>query len=346
MSRIIYTILDFMMIESSGGLNWLKRNRLALLTAAVVLAYAGFVQWLWGWPTILAELREVGAGRLLLAIALLVATYFVRAHRIADYFPRETEGRFLWLFRLTQVHIILNIMLPFRVGETSFPLLMRSEFGVPLARGTSALFVLRLLDLHALLAAAGMGLVAEAGFTAPWIVAWTLFLIAPLATFPFRGRVLRAARARAPSRLDKYIDEIENGIPSDLGRFLRAWLLTFLNWSVKVMALAWVLGLMGVGPLAARFGGALGGELSSILPVHAPAGVGTYPAGIVAGAIAFGAEKDGVSLARLAGPSINGHLITIVAALAGTSLSLVLPVLAGGRRGPKHGPGKAEAGKD
>ena len=96
--------------------------------------------------------------------------------------------------------------------------------------------------------------------------------------------------------------------------------------------LAWVLGLMGVGPIAACFGGALGGEFSSVLPVHAPAGVGTYPAGIVAGAAAFGADKDAAALAVLAKASINTHLLTIVSALAGTGISLLLPVLAGAGR--------------
>jgi uncharacterized membrane protein YbhN (UPF0104 family) len=329
MSRPFKTILGSMMAENAGVWNWAIRNRLALMAAMLVLAYAGFVQWIWGWPSVLAAWRDVGVGRLLLALALLVGTYLVRAHRIADYFPREIAGRFLRLFRVTQIHNILNIMMPFRAGETSFPLLMRSEFGVPLAQGTSALLVLRLLDLHALLAAAGIGLVAGAGFAGwAWLL-WLAFLISPLAAFPFRHHVLKAARARMPQRLVGYVDEIGDGIPHDLTRFLRAWLLTVLNWGVKVAALAWVLGLMGVGPLAACFGGALGGELSSVLPLHAPGGVGTYPAGIVAGALAFGADKDALSLSGLATASISAHLVTIVSALAGTGISLLLPVLAG-----------------
>ena len=91
-------------------------NRIALLAAALILAYAAFVQWIWGWASILAAWREVGVANILLALALLVGTYFVRAHRIKDYFPLETAGRFLWLFRVTQVHNLLNIMLPLRTG--------------------------------------------------------------------------------------------------------------------------------------------------------------------------------------------------------------------------------------
>lgn len=313
------------MAESLNVKNRAARNRVALLTAALVLAYVAFIQWIWGWPSVLAGWRDVGAKNILLALALLVGTYFVRAHRIKDYFPRETAGRFLELFRITQVHNLLNIMLPLRTGETSFPLLMRSEFGVPLAHGTSALLVLRLLDLHALLAAAGIGLVAGAGYGAGAWALWLSFLASPLAVFPFRGRLLAIARAKLPARLEKYVDEIEDGIPRDLATFLRAWTLTVFNWGVKVAVLAWVLGLMGVGPVAACFGGALGGELSSVLPVHAPAGVGTYPAGIAAGAAAFGAGKDAASLALLAKAAINAHLVTIISALIGTAVALMVP---------------------
>ena len=215
---------------------------------------------------------------------------------------------------------------------------MRSEFGVPLAHGTSALLVLRLLDLHALLAAAGVGLVVAAGYSAWACVLWLAFLGSPLLLFPFRGPVLKAARTGLPERFSKLIDEIDDGIPRSLSVFLRAWFLTVLNWGVKILVLAWVLGLMGVEPIAACFGGALGAELSSVLPVHAPAGVGTYPAWIVAGAVAFGTERDAAALAALTKASINVHLLTIVSALVGTGISLLLPALAGvGRRKSESG---------
>ncbi|MDQ6435670.1 lysylphosphatidylglycerol synthase domain-containing protein [Mesorhizobium sp. LHD-90] len=323
------------MADTAAKRGWLARNRTVLLTVGVILLYAGFVQWAWGWPSILAAWQEVGIGTILLALILLVATYFVRAHRIHDYFPRETAGRFLWLFRVTQVHNILNIMLPLRTGETSFPLLMRSEFGVPLAHGTSALLVLRLLDLHALLAAAGVGLVAATGYRLWAWALWLVFLALPLVVFPVRDPAIALARKRLPQKFARLVDQIEDGIPRGLGRFARAWALTVLNWGVKVLVLAWVLALMGVEPLAACFGGALGGELSSVLPVHAPGGVGTYPAGIAAGAAVFGAGKDAATLAALAKAGINTHLLVIVSALAGAAISLVLPHLSGRAHGAK-----------
>ena len=302
----------------------LVRHRLSLIAAAAILAYAAFVHYVWGWNAIVAEWRAIGYGTVATVIALLVSTYFVRAWRLYDYFPRETAGRFIELFHLAQVHNLLNIMLPFRSGETSFPLLMRSEFAVPLLHGTSALLVMRLLDLHALLAAGGLGLVlSSATKLVPGLI-WVAFLVAPIPAFLLKGPILSALRPRLKGKLARILDGIVDGLPSDLFALLRAWIATVINWGVKVLVFAWALGLMGVAPLAASFGGALGGELSSVLPFHAPAGVGTYSAGILAGAVALGAPTDRASMDILARASINMHLMIILAALIGTVLSLAL----------------------
>ncbi|HEY0125265.1 MAG TPA: lysylphosphatidylglycerol synthase domain-containing protein [Rhizobium sp.] len=303
--------------------SWFIRNRMTLLTLAVVLAYAAFIEWFWGWSSILAQWGKVGVLPILLALALLTGTYFLRTWRIYDYFPKETGGHFAALFRVTQVHNLLNIMMPFRAGETSFPVLMRSEFGIPLARSTSALFVMRLFDLHALLAAAGIGLALASPYPAlAWIV-WVAFLLLPVAGFALRRPLIRFVSKVLPKKAQGLVHELERGLPANAGAFARAWLTTVVNWLVKVAVLAWALGLMNVTPLSASFGGALGGELSSVLPVHAPGGVGTYPAGITAGAVAFGASGAKVALDNLAQASINAHLLIVVSALTGTALGLL-----------------------
>lgn len=304
--------------------SWFLRNRMTLLTITIVAAYALFIQWFWGWPAILGQWAAIGVVPVIFALALLSGTYFLRTWRIYDYFPRETAGRFGVLFRVTQIHNLLNVMLPFRTGETSFPVLMRTEFGIPLARGTSALLVMRLLDLHALLAAAGIGFaIASPHKVIAWLV-WMAFLALPVIAFALRQPLLRIASRLLPAKAQRLVVEIERGLPVDAMAFTRAWAMTVINWLVKVLVLAWALNLMGVMPTAASFGGALGGELSSVLPVHAPGGVGTYPAGITAGAVALGASSEKTALAALAQASINAHLLVIVSALTGTAISLPL----------------------
>jgi len=184
----------------------LVRHRLSLIAAAAILAYAAFVHYVWGWGSIVAEWRTIGYGTVAAVIGLLVSTYFVRAWRLYDYFPGETTGRLVELFHLAQVHNLLNIMLPFRSGETSFPLLMRSEFSVPLLHGTSALLVMRLLDLHALLAAGGLGLVLASEAKLLPVVVWLAFLVAPIPAFLLKGPVLAALRPRLRGKLARILD--------------------------------------------------------------------------------------------------------------------------------------------
>jgi hypothetical protein len=298
---------------------------MTLLTLAIVILYAAFIQWVWGWGSVLELWEAAGLGSALVALVALLATYVLRTWRIYDYFPKETAGRFGTLLRLTQVHNLLNIMLPFRSGEASFPLLMKREFDLPLARGTAALFVMRLFDLHALLAAAGIGLVLQTNGRGGALWAWGLwlaFLVLPAVGFALRGWGVKLAAKILPAKAEKLLEEVEAGLPVDTQAFARAWGATLINWFTKIAVLAWVLVLLGGLTIGPGFGGALGGELSSVLPVHAPAGVGTYPAGISAGAIAFGAEATGQAFENLGQAAVNTHLLVIVSSLIGTALSL------------------------
>lgn len=308
--------------DASRG-RWFTRNRVWLVTAVTLVAYAVFLHVAFGLPTLARQVAAIGMLPLVATLTLLVMTYVVRCWRVADYFPGETKGQFRRLLKLTLVHNLLNIMLPLRSGEASFPLLMRSEFGMPITRATAALLVMRLLDLHALLAAAGIGLVLGQG-AAPWGIAlWLAFLLAPVPLFSIKGPILRLAE-RLPERLQVLVDEIEQGLPAGPAAFLRAWGATLVNWGVKVVVLAWVLRLMDVASIAASFGGALGGELSSVLPVHAPGGVGTYPAGIVAGALSFSAEVSPANLARIGKAAVNAHFIILISAFLGTGIAVLV----------------------
>ncbi len=218
---------------------WIVRNATTVVAVAAVILYALFVQWAWGWAKVLALWQDVGLWHVLVAVILLLTTYVLRTWRIHDYFPQETRGQFPRLLRLVQVHNLLNVMMPFRTGEVSFPLLMKREFGLPLGRGASALLVMRLLDLHALLAAAGIGLALEATAASAW-AAWLCFALLPALGFSIRNQALRFAYRIAPEKISSLLRELEAGLPKDASAFLRAWLATLVNWLVKVVVLAWL----------------------------------------------------------------------------------------------------------
>nr|WP_143524035.1 lysylphosphatidylglycerol synthase domain-containing protein [Xaviernesmea rhizosphaerae] len=304
--------------------SFLRRHAAALISLSAVLAYCAFIEWMWGWGRILAAWGAIGAGPVALALGLMIVTHLVRCLRVFDYFRQDLSGAFLRLFRVTQVHNLANILLPFRAGEASFFVLMRSEFSMPMARSAASLLWMRVLDLHALLAVGLIGLVAAAPFPLLAWAAWVAYCLLPIAGFAFQRPLFSVVSRRFPGKVARLAESVLSGLPQSWAPFFRAWAMTVVNWSVKVATIAWILTLLGAPGLAAALGGALGGELSSVLPAHAPGGVGTYPAGIVAGALAFGAPAGEPALSALSQAAVNAHLMVLVSAAAGTLLSLLL----------------------
>ena len=87
---------------------------------------------------------------------------------------------------------------------------------------------------------------------------------------------------------------------------------------MKLAALGIVLGLLAkVSPLAGTLG-AIGGDLSTVLPLHAPGGFGTYEAG----AMALLAPASGAAdLGPLLAAAVNLHLLVLTTALIAGALA-------------------------
>jgi len=72
-----------------------------------------------------------------------------------------------------------------------------------------------------------------------------------------------------------------------------AWGFAIANWVLKLGIVALLLASLANLPLGAGFCGALGGELAGVIPLQAPAGVGTYEAGVALGTRAHVADSAG-----------------------------------------------------
>lgn len=98
-----------------------------------------------------------------------------------------------------------------------------------------------------------------------------------------------------------------------------AW--TWLSWGLKLFGSALLFAslsgdnLSGAG-LADGALAAMGGDASSVLPLHAPAGFGSYEAGVMLATLGSPAPLD----ARLAA-AVNLHAFTLAVALAGALLA-------------------------
>ncbi len=277
-----------------------------------------------GWGALLRPWLEISPTSVALAFLLVLMSYGLRTVRIYHYFSPLTRGGFLRTFRLVLVHNLLNNLLPMRSGEVSFPILMKRDFGVSFIQSTPALVFLRLLDLHFLLLL-GAGVFASSHGRWSWVLP---LLLLPLPLLGIRTalwvRRERVEGADAPLTGVTWL----NGLPGSVGSFAWTWIWTVVNWSVKLLVFAWILGAFSAIPLPQAILGSITGELSSVLPFHGLAGAGTYEAGVMAALVPLGVEME----SALAG-AVNLHLFVLGASILAGALGLTLPVGRGRARG-------------
>lgn len=301
-----------------SNFNWKAlKSTFVLKTSFIWLFFFAFIigiEKYWGWESILAPWKNLSHTSIIIAILLFLLSYQIRTWRLYDYFLPETKGNWIVALRLMLLHNILNNLLPARSGEISFPLLMKRYFSVDYIHSVPALLWFRLLDLHTLLS---FGFIAWA---MKWIINHSfaylplliLWLLLPL-IFYYLKQIIHHNISQP------LIIKVLNGLPQNTAKFWRNWLLTWLNWSVKLLVLAWLLAQFLNVELPYLFSSVIAGELSSVLPFHAPGGVGTYEAGMVVPLLTI---TDADSAAKAA---INVHLFLLFSSIIGGLIGWLLP---------------------
>ncbi len=289
----------------------LKNSFVWLFFVAFVIG----VEVYWGWGALLAPWKKLNSLSVFAAILFFLLSYQIRTWRLYAYFLPHTKGHWIAALRLMLLHNILNNLLPARSGEISFPVLMKRYFLVDYIHSIPALLWFRLLDLHMLLS---IGLIAwvTKGATDhsfiyfPLVLLW---LLSPYLFYALKNRIRKTIT-------QPFILKILDGLPQNSVKFWHNWLLTGLNWSIKLMVLAWLLAQFLNIDCAYLFSSVIAGELSSVLPFHAPAGVGTYEAGMVAPLLAV---IDANTATKAA---INVHLFMLLSSILGGLIGWLLPV--------------------
>lgn len=302
----------------------IKRTAISVLNLGVLVAFAFAVQYFWGWSRLLEPWRRLPADTVIFAVTGLVFSYGVRALRIYLAEQRIPRGAYFACLRLILLSNTLNLLLPMRSGEAGFPLLMRRWFGIELGRATGILVWLRLLDLHvlaaiAVLCAAG-GWLTRDNSMIDWAQALAgLLVVTPMILFAFRQPLTRRLQGRKhrPARL---VQRLLDGLPDNGAGLFRDLALTWLSWAIKLIGLGWVMAdLARISP-ALGILGAIGGDLSTVLPIHAPGGFGTYEAGVL-GLLASAIAPTPSLLAA----AVNLHLLVLTTALVAGGTAWILP---------------------
>jgi hypothetical protein len=291
-----------------------------LLPAAIALAFLIGAEYFIGWRELLAPWVSIDNPIILVGPMLLLASsYLIRALRLYRYF--DLQRGFGACVRLMVHHNLCVNVLPMRTGEMAFPVLMRRYFAVTLQRSLPALAWLRSLDAHALVTLLVLAL-ASLTQSRPLMVVGAVWVVAPFCAPWIARRVVRLVGTRE-SRVASVARSVAHAVPDSAAALAEDWLLTALNWVVKLVAFAWIIRLFAEAHYGVSLLGAIGGELSAMLPIHGVAGLGTYEAGIVAAMRIFESPSE----LALTG-AVNLHLIVIGTSLLAAACARLVPLRA------------------
>lgn len=289
--------------------NLLKRG----LGLAITL---GFLAWVLTsgvrWHDSLASLLSLNPVALGLAIIAFTATYLLRAGRVFDEFNNTPGIRYVSILRLTLVHNAMINILPFRSGEAAFPVLLNRWFNIPSTRAVVSLLWLRIQDAFVVLALAAF---VWPGLSPVLRALWIGAVVVAAWFIPVWAAHHPELEAHA-GRFTKTIHKVREALAESTQSHGRGWLWTLANWSLKLLAEAWLVAALLNIPLSAGMAGALGVELASILPIQGVAGFGTYEAG---GAALLAAH--GVSFQQGLNAALALHLFVIACALIAGGLA-------------------------
>lgn len=276
-----------------------------LLATLIFIALLVWVEYEIGWGAVLSNWRQVSIASLCGLTLLTLFSYGLRGLRIFTIFGRGQQGhRFRDYLRISLLHNALNNFLPMRLGEASFPLLMKHHYQQSILSSSAALLWIRLMDLHWLLVMlAGIlcihNLLAGGALLAGLLVAPLLFT-----------RLLRLVKSRLPASKQEKVAQLTASLPAIQPIKVQLYLLTMLIWSVKLAALTLIMLAFIDLPAHQALFAVISADLSSVLPIHGLAGSGTYEAAMIAATLPFGIDRDLILMA-----AVNVHIYLLLVTL-------------------------------
>jgi uncharacterized membrane protein YbhN (UPF0104 family) len=293
-----------------------------ILGIALLLALIVVVDRVLGWQSIIGDWQAVSAQALTAALALFLTSHLLRAFRIYHYSARALGLGYGDTVKISAVHQAFNNVLPMRLGEGAYPLLMRRYGGQAIGSALADLIWLRVLDLMimgSLVVALIVGSV-----TGAMIMVMSAIATVALASFILASAIAAGRRGSGDankSRLASVVTTLVDRAPATWGQQAVLLILTVAAWAAKLLGLLVLLDAMTALPMATILSSLVGGELSGILPVHGLAGAGTYEAAFVGAGTLGGEPAD-----RLLQAAVNAHIFVLLTT-CGLAALLLLPLL-------------------
>ena len=263
------------------------------------------------WSLTVSRLMDVPKTVLVICTLGWLSSFLFRAFRFKGEW--DAHGKIsLWdSLSLTFLHNAAVILVPFRVGELGYPVLVQKLLNVSLQQCIRSLLWLRFQD--------GIVLLSLAFLLLPFlstelrIAGLSVVVTLCLATQKWWLRLLRSRHF-----LIRQVRAFLHQRSSPWG-----WFWSAANWIVKLLVVSLMLSnLTGLDTLQ-TLRGALAGELSALLPLTGPAGLGTYEAGVWTGLGLTWQEMKG-----LMGSVLLTHLFFLCISLLGAVVALSFKALA------------------
>ena len=261
------------------------------------------------WQYTFAKVSEIPAMVILCCTLGWLASFIFRAIRLQIEWQSVGFIHFFAALRLTFLHNAAVLLVPFRVGELGYPALVQQLLIVSWQQCIRSLLWLRLQD--------GLVLLSIAFLMLPFFMAelrFALVLLVVLMLVFTKSKWLYLLKSR-------------NFVAQQLRAFLHqrgnawTWFWSLANWAVKILVVAIMLQSLTGLTMHQTLNGALTGELSALLPINGPAGLGTYEAGVW-----FGLALPWSEMKNLMGSILFSHLFFLGISLIGAGFFLVLDV--------------------
>ncbi|MBK3331579.1 flippase-like domain-containing protein [Persephonella atlantica] len=247
--------------------------------------------------------RQINPVNVIVAFFLYFLSYITRTLR---WKLTLSIKDFRKLFRITAFNTVFNIFLPFRTGELSFFYMLKKE-NIPFSESAITFFTVRIFDAISLFSVFGAALLFLKGF---YLYAFLLIIVMPIS----------AVILKHLSSVINYkkLEEFKKSKLS-LRNITVLYGLSVLTFFLKFSSFYLVLPAgIDLGFVRAFFA-ASAGDVTTILPIHGIAGIGTYEGGYAGVLILLGIDKERALLA-----SVFVHIFMLTGAAVIAALAYLL----------------------
>ncbi len=269
------------------------------------LISAGFVYLFYkviGFDKLIQFFKQLSIFDLLIAFFFYTLSYITRAFR---WFITLHIKDFLKLFKITVYNTVFNIFMPFRTGELSFFYMLKKE-NLSFSESLLPFITVRLFDGFSLIAVFVFSFLLYKQYIGLSIVTLLLF---PFFIFSF-FRLATSLKIKKFNEFSKTKLSIKN--------ILTLYLLSVFTLIFKFTGFLFVLPESLNLSLSELFLASSAGDLTTVLPIHGIAGIGTYEGGFAGLLILLGADKDTALLS-----STMVHIFLLLSSLILAFISFV-----------------------